>query len=115
MELAQVWKQYLTNWPTSLPRRGVVVTPDEQIVFVAFLMSETVAMFERRAPDSVGGRKVMVPYSRISAIKVTDPVGDQPFLEAGFVERLQPKQAAKTASQAASLPPTKRDPTPQKA
>ena len=112
MDLAQVWKSYMTNWPESLPRRGVVVTPDEQIVFVAFLMSESVAMFERQAPDSVGGRKVIIPYSKISAIKVTDPVGDQPFLDAGFVERLR-QSSGERAGKVATKP--SRTPTVQKA
>jgi hypothetical protein len=36
MDLAQVWKPFLTKWPTGLERKGVVVTSEEQIVFVEF-------------------------------------------------------------------------------
>jgi len=90
MDLAQVWKHYLANWPQGLERGGVVVTASEQVVFVSFLMSESVVMFERRAPDSVGGRKLVIPYALIQAIKVTEPVGNEPFLQGGFSESLRP-------------------------
>lgn len=117
MELAQVWKHYLTNWPAGLSRTGVVVTDREQIVFVSFLLSEAVVMFERQAPDSVGGRKVVLPYSRIQAIKVTEPIGNEPFLKTGFSESLRtaPTAAAKKAAQPRSGPPATRAQVPQKA
>lgn len=87
VEVALMWRGYFTGWPEKLNRRGVVVTCwNEQIVFGEFLMSEHFVMLVRDAPDANGGRRVVLPYGNISAIKVTEPVGDEPFLEAGFVK-----------------------------
>ena len=102
MDLAQVWKQYLSNWPDGLLRKGVVVSGEEQIVFVSFLMSDAVVLFERQAPDSVGGRKVILPYDAIKAIKVTEPIDDKPFIASGFAPSLSKPQAAKRAGAAAA-------------
>ena len=106
MELAHVWKHYLANWPSGLARAGVVVTDREQVVFVSFLMSDTVVMFERQAPDSVGGRKVVLPYALIQAIKVTEPIGNEPFLESGFSESLRAGSTTPAKQPAGIQPPT---------
>lgn len=113
MDLAHVWTQYLANWPVGIERRGVVVTSQEQIVFVSFLMSDTVVMFDRRAPDSVGGRKVVLPYSEIKAIKVIDPVGNQPFVDVGFKESWKPRKPAAVTPAAVAAKNASR-PVPQK-
>ena len=84
MDVAIVWRKFLVDWPKDLPRSGVVVTEVEQIIFVEFMLSENLGLFERRAPDTVGGRKVIIPYSKIEAIKIVEPTPNQTFLDGGF-------------------------------
>lgn len=85
MDRATIWQNFLKEWPPDLPPRGVVVTSfSEQIVFKNFFTSSGVVLFERQAPDSVGGRRVILAYSDISAIKIVDPVTNELFTKAGF-------------------------------
>jgi hypothetical protein len=84
MEEALVWRKFLVEWPKDIPHSGVIVTTLEQVPFVDFLLSEHFGLFERRAPDTVGGRLVMIPYSNIAAIKFVDPVPDENFTACGF-------------------------------
>ncbi|OHB66799.1 MAG: hypothetical protein A2V70_17680 [Planctomycetes bacterium RBG_13_63_9] len=84
-EYSQGWKDFFGNWPGDMPRRGVLVTSfDEQILFTGFLTSASFLLIERRAPDSVGGRMVMLPYDKISALKVTEVVKLKAFRAIGF-------------------------------
>ena len=84
MDEALVWRKFLAEWPVDIPRSGVVVTALEQVPFVDFLLSEHLGLFERRAPDTVGGRRVMIPYSTIAAIKFVDPIPNEKFTASGF-------------------------------
>ena len=86
MDTTLMWRGYFAKWPANLGRRGVLVTClNEQIVFSEFLMTEHFLMLVRDAPDANGGRRILLPYGNITALKVTDPVDDEIFLEAGFV------------------------------
>lgn len=86
MDHATLWRQLLATWPDDLPQRGVLVTNfGEQVNFVKFLLAEHVLMVERLAPDSVGGRRLLIPYDSIQAIKITDPVKDDIFLSSGYL------------------------------
>jgi hypothetical protein len=71
-------------------------------------MAETVVMFERQAPDSMGGRKVILPYSEIKSVKITEPVNNQPFFDTGFAPSLQAARpsAPSTARPVAKAPPS---------
>lgn len=84
MDDALLWRKFLVEWPNGVPRSGVVVTSNEQIVFVEFMLSENIGLFVRRAPDTVGGRKVLLPYSKIEAIKIIEPTTAEVFAEVGF-------------------------------
>ena len=73
MDTAFAWQQLFENWPTTLPRRGLVVTAaGETIEFREFLTSEGLVAFERERPDSSGARKVVLAFSAITAVKMTD-------------------------------------------
>lgn len=85
MDNSIMWRTFLAKWPPSLEHRGVVVANDEQVSFVDFLLSEQAALFERLAPDAVGGRKLIIPYSKIDAIKITESVDSQIFAPSGFM------------------------------
>ena len=85
MDVAEIWRKFFAQWPTKLPQRGVAIaSTSEQIPFEGFLLGESLIMLRRRAPDSVGGRIVLVPYGRIEAVKVVDPVKDDVFVSGGF-------------------------------
>ncbi len=85
METAQVWKSCFAEWPNALPRQGVLVTKlDEQIPFTTFLTSPSMLLLERKNPDTVGTRKVLIPYSEIGMLKIIDVVRMKEFMPLGF-------------------------------
>jgi hypothetical protein len=85
--VVQVWRDFFCNWPAELPQRGVVVTNfNEQVPFVSFLMTEHMLMLERMAPDANGGRRMLLPYDFIVGVKITDPVKNEVFSQAGFLQ-----------------------------
>ena len=86
-EMGTIWRNFFASWPDGLRQSGVIVASNaDQVPFVSFLMAEHVVMLERPAPDTVGARKVVMPYNQIQAIKITDPVGNDVFADAGFIE-----------------------------
>ena len=79
------WKDFFRNWPARVPRRGVLVTSfDEQIPFDGFFTSETFLLIERRAPDSLGARMVVLGYDKVTALKITEVVKPKAFRSMGF-------------------------------
>ncbi len=89
-----VWRQFFRDWPEGLPPGGVLVTTyDEQIPFLGYMTGEDMLLLERRNPDTVGARKIVIPYSNIAALKITDVVKQKPFLKAGFEEPQNAKPA----------------------
>ena len=91
MEEAMVWRKFLVEWPQGMSHSGVIVTAIEQVPFIGFMLSEHFGLFERRAPDTVGGRRVIIPYNKIEAIKIVDPVSNETFAACGFREPKPPK------------------------
>jgi len=85
MEVAKFWRTFLAKWPSNMPQKGVVVANGEQVSFIDFLISEEAALFDRLAPDAVGGRKLIVPYVKIEAIKITESVDMDIFVPCGFL------------------------------
>ena len=86
MSSNSVWRDFLVKWPKDLPPHGVVIsTFGEQVAYVNFLLSEKLVLFDRRAPDAVGGRKFIVPYDKIEAIKIVTPIGLDTFTNIGFI------------------------------
>ncbi|MEX2186444.1 MAG: hypothetical protein WD875_06610 [Pirellulales bacterium] len=85
LEPAQAWVDLFTRWPVSVARKGVLVTNfGEQILFSGFMASPTMLLIERQTPDTVGARKVLVPYANISGIKIVEIVKSAAFQELGF-------------------------------
>ncbi len=90
MELTLIWRGFFMKWPTELKRTGVVITSfGEQVNFVEFLMGEHAILLERLAPDSVGGRKLVLPYANIQGVKITEPVNNDALLPFGFRPAVQ--------------------------
>ena len=68
-----------------MPRRGVLVTSfGEQIPFASFATSPDLLLIERRAPDTVGARTVLMAYQEITAVKIIDVVKVKSFAALGF-------------------------------
>ncbi len=89
MELQHAWKELLESWPADMPRRGVLVTNfNEQILFSGFLTAEAFVLVDRNAPDTMGARKLIVPYNQIAAIKIVDVVKSKSLAQMGFEGKL---------------------------
>jgi hypothetical protein len=85
MDTTHAWQECFRNWPAGLERRGVVVTSfDEQIPFDGFATSEHLLLLERKIPDTLGARKILLSYSQIVALKITDVVKMKAFQSLGF-------------------------------
>lgn len=87
MEIEQSWRDFFRAWPTELDRRGVVVASfGEQIPFDSFMSSDKLLFLDRSVPDTIGARKIVIPYSNISAVKLTEAVKNKLFFPLGFEE-----------------------------
>lgn len=85
MTTGEYWRQMFENWPSSVPRRGLLIsTFGESIPFVGYMMAGGILLLERDRPDSLGARKVMIAYDAISAVKITDVVDLANFEALGF-------------------------------
>ena len=103
MQTAEVWKQLFNNWPAGLSNAGVAVSvTNEQIPFGNFFFNDKAVVLERHAPDAVGGRKVILPFESITAVKITDPAKPQVFVGAGYTNASARKPRA-----AAPAPPVR--------
>lgn len=90
MDAAAAWKSFLGEWPSDLPRRGVLVTrQNEQIIFDGFLTSASLALFDRKTPDPLGARKVLLAYEDVAAIKFIDIVKTAQLTPSGFAGKLK--------------------------
>jgi len=86
LDAAEIWRKCLQNWPPELQRSGVLVTSfGEQIAFDNFAASDDMLLVERRAPDTVGARLVLLAYQNVDAVKVTEVVKLKAFQSLGFV------------------------------
>jgi hypothetical protein len=84
-EAAESWRQCFTQWPPEVERRGVLVTSfQEQIPFDSFAASDQMLLIERRSPDTLGGRLVMLSYHNIEALKIVEVVKMKVFQSLGF-------------------------------
>lgn len=83
------WADFFQNWPKEMPRRGVLVTTgNEQIPFSGFLVSQAMVFLERQTPDTVGTRKVLMPFQSIQMVKICDVVKVKTLNDAGFAGTL---------------------------
>lgn len=94
MENTNYWKDFFRAWPVGVDRRGVIVANfGEQIPFDSFMPGDNLLMVDRSVPDTIGARKIVIPYIHIAAVKITDVVKNKHFLPLGF-EEPPPKRGA---------------------
>ena len=85
-DAAETWRNCFDKWPPEMARRGVLVTSfGEQIAFDSFATSPDLLLIERRSPDTVGARTVLVAYQNILAVKIVDVVKTKTFGPMGFI------------------------------
>ena len=85
-DAAETWRNCFDKWPPEMARRGVLVTSfGEQIVFDSFATSPDLLLIERRSPDAVGARTVLIAYQNIAAVKIVDVVKIKTFGPMGFI------------------------------
>lgn len=83
---ASIWRDTFTNWPAQFRRKGVAIpTLGEPIPFSEFLVNNDVIVFERATPDNTGARRVCIPFQNIAALKYTEPLKTEQFLQAGYI------------------------------
>ncbi len=84
-DAAEVWRHCFNSWPAEVDRRGVLVTSfEEQIPFESFSASPDLLLIERRSPDTLGGRMVLIAYQDIRALKIVDVLKAKAFQPLGF-------------------------------
>lgn len=82
---AAAWRQLFESWPSNRPRRGLVFADwQETISFDSYLISDEILFLNRPQPDGLGARKVMIPFSRIAAVKFIDVFELDEFASLGF-------------------------------
>jgi hypothetical protein len=85
-DAADAWRNCFQKWPVELERRGVLVTSfAEQILFDNFVISDDMLLLERKSPDTVGARMVILPFQNIEAVKIVEVVKPKAFQSMGFV------------------------------
>jgi hypothetical protein len=81
-----VWKNLFNNWPSGIPKRGIMVTTlDETIPFKGFMLRDDLLLLDRNNPDSLGGRFVLLSFEVINCVKLIDPLKESVFATAGFL------------------------------
>ena len=85
MDVAAQWRELFANWPQFLPREGLLITGfGESIPFINFMVSAGIILLERDRPDSQNGRKILVSFLSISALKLSDPGDFAKYQGLGF-------------------------------
>jgi hypothetical protein len=79
------WRDFFAQWPADMPRRGIIIAEfGEQMPFSAFWTSPTYLLLERTTPDSLGARTIVLPFTQVAALKITDVVKPKTFQPLGF-------------------------------
>ncbi|HVA45989.1 MAG TPA: hypothetical protein VNH11_06340 [Pirellulales bacterium] len=84
------WQRYFQNWPKDVPTRGIVVTSfGDQVPFDGFLSNDGMLLLERKTPDNMGARKVLMAFQDVLAVKFVDLIRGRAFESAGFAGKLK--------------------------
>ena len=79
------WKALFSNWPATVPRRGIVTNKlNEPMPFKGFMIRDDVLLLERTNPDAMGGRYILLNFVGIDSVKLIDPVKEADMAAAGF-------------------------------
>lgn len=98
MNTFESWKHTFHNWPSNLPRSGVLIVEGDTILYGDFRVNDSMIIVDRKNPDAMGARKVMVHFSDIRGVKFVDVLDLDRFESLGFVtgKPTQPPQKVDT-------------------
>jgi len=83
------WKATFNNWPSGIPRRGIVLSIlNESMPFKGFLVKEDTLLLERSNPDSLGARFILIGFESINSVRFVDPIKESILTTAGFLGKL---------------------------
>ncbi len=83
------WREVFEKWPTGISKRGVVMsTLNEATPFKSFLIKNDMLLLERTNPDPLGARFVLMGFSAIHMVKITDPLTEATLTSAGYIGSL---------------------------
>ncbi len=88
----QCWESFFGNWPSAIPRRGVLQTVlNEAMPFKNYWIKDGMLLIERATPDAMGARFVLLGFDVINLVKFTDPLTSAIITDAGFTEKASNK------------------------
>ncbi len=80
------WKALFSDWPATLPRRGILTNSlNEANPFKGFMIKGDMLLLERTNPDAMGGRYILLSFAGIDSVKLIDPLKETDAAAAGFV------------------------------
>jgi hypothetical protein len=86
MSSAADWKSLFTDWPSAMPRRGIVTnTLNEPMPFKGFMIKGETLLLERTNPDAMGGRFILLSFAGVDSVKLIDPIKEAEMTGIGFV------------------------------
>lgn len=78
-------RRLFAEWPVSIPRTAIIVTTfGESIQFSSFMLSGDLILIERKTPDALGSRRVIISFDSILAVKILDAIEMPRFTAMGF-------------------------------
>lgn len=78
-------RRIFAEWPAGIPRGGLIVTTfGESIQFVSYMLSGDLILLERKTPDAMGARRVILGFDSILAVKILDAIEMPRFTAMGF-------------------------------
>ena len=85
MSTSQNWQSFFSQWPEKIAQQGLVITSlNDSIPFKKFWLKGSLLLLERKNPDALGGRFVLLGFDVISTVKFTNPLNESVLAEAGF-------------------------------
>ena len=86
---AELWREMFNNWPSGIPRRGLVVSMlNETIPFKSFMLKGDALLLERTNPDPNGTRFIVLMFDAVHMLKITEPLKESVLTSAGFAGQL---------------------------
>lgn len=93
MTASQNWESFFSNWPSALPRCGLLQTMlNETMPFKDFWLKDGMLLIERVTPDAQGARFVLLGFDVVSVMKFTNPLKAAEIAAAGFLVELPSRQ-----------------------
>jgi hypothetical protein len=78
-------RRLFSEWPTSIPRTGLVLTTfGETIPFASYMLADGLLLIERKTPDAQGARRIIMPFEQIYAVKILESIEMSRFRAMGF-------------------------------